>query len=214
MTAPVGDGTRGWSNWREYGRLLARIVTRTADDLRLFDYSVSRQDHVITVAARRQSRDATLQPTAAVLDESGAAGQALAFHQAAPGHFTATLALDPRATVRLLAAARNENDAGRQPTRLISMPLDDVSPEQQVDPDRGLDLEALAAATGGEYGDAASVASGGAGRAAAPAPDSQARSQAWSVFRLWPLLLVVALSLYLGEVVYRRWPHSTAKVAA
>ena len=210
MTEPAGEGTRGWSGWPEYGRLLARVVTRTADDMRLFDYTISRADHVVTVTARRQSRDATLLPQAVVLDEQGGAGPSLAFGQDAPGHFSAHLAVDPRAPVRLLAGAR-------QPTRLISTMADDVAPEQQVDPERGLDLEALAEASGGTYADAAAFMA--PETTASPvaqlaAPDPGPGSRAWSVFRLGPLLLVLSLMLYLAEIVYRRWPYATAKVAA
>jgi Mg-chelatase subunit ChlD len=214
MTEPVGDGTRGWSNWPEYGRLLARVLTRTADDMRLFDYTVARADHVVTLTARRQSRDATLQPQAVVLDDGGRSAAALAFRQDAPGHFSATVSVDPRAPLRLLASATSPATPGiaHQPTRLVSTMWDDVSPEQQVDPDRGLDLESLANATGGTYTDLAGVAVDVAAVQASTPGD--APSQAWSVFRLWPLLLVLSLLLYLSEIVYRRWPHQSAKVAA
>jgi hypothetical protein len=46
MTEPVGEGTNGWAGWRDYGRLLARVFSRTAADTRLFEYSVRRTDRV------------------------------------------------------------------------------------------------------------------------------------------------------------------------
>jgi hypothetical protein len=210
MTEPVGEGTRRWGDWRDYGRLLARIFTRTADDARLFRYDVSRTDHVVTVTARRYSRDSTLYPQAVVLDEQERETGTLRFRQLAPEHFSARLTVDPSADVRLSAAAYSgPASRGQQPTRLISTASDDAAPEQQVDPEQGLDLEALATATGGRYTDADAVA---AGRLDVAAPASASSSPpalgSLSVIRLWPLLLMLGLLLYLAELVYRRstWP--------
>ena len=88
----------------------------------------------------------------------------------------------------------------------MSTSLDDVSAETQVDPVRGLDLEALAKATGGAYLEPAGFSSGRFDRA----PDDSAafdRSGSLSATRLWPGLFLLALLLYLGEIVWRRWPR-------
>lgn len=215
MTEPVGEGTRGWAGWREYGRLLARIVSRTADDTRLFDYAIRRADHEVTVTARRTGRDATLAPDAEVLGDAGRPSRPLAFREIAPGTFTATWAIDPDASIRILASARASSAArtGLQPTRLVSIPLDDVSAERQVDPERGMDLEALATATGGAYVEPERLAN-----ADVPAaPQALAASDvagSLSATRLWPGLLLAALILYLAEIVWRRWPRATRGVRA
>jgi len=214
-TEPVGEGTHDWADWKEYGRLLARIATRTADDTRLFDYRIDRRDQAVTITARRDSRDTTLYPEAALLDETGAETGALPFHQVTPGQFAASLVVDPRSTVRVLATAHRPAAprSPGQPTRLVSAVLDDVSPERQVDPERRLDLEALAGATGGRYADvAAGAGPTGADAETAPPPSDSRASLA--MFRLWPLLLAAGLLLYLSDIVYRRWPRTLSRGGA
>jgi len=215
MTEPVGEGTRGWAGWRDYGRLLARVISRTADDTRLFDYEIRREDHDVTVTARRSVRDSSLYPEAVMLDEGNRQTGAVQFREVAPGQFTATVTTDPSAAVRLVASAHSPAapQQGQQPTRLVSTRLDDVSPEQQVDPLRGIDLEALAVATGGRYVDPAQLASGriDSGAAAGRPADSGA---SLSAVRLWPGLLVAGLLLYLAEIVWRRWPRTATGAIA
>ena len=65
-----------------------------------------------------------------------------------------------------------------------------------MDPELGLDLPALAAATCGQYGSlqelgALGFPTGGGDRAL-------------GIFRLWPWCLLLALVSYLGELLYRR----------
>ncbi len=207
MTEPVGEGTTGWARWREYGRMMARIVSRTADDSRLFDYEIRRIDHEVEVTARRTSRDSTLYPDAAVLDAQGRPAGVVTFRELAPGYFTGRLAVDPAEAVRVLASAYvvDGTQQGQQPTRLISPALDDVAREQQVDPVKGLDLEALAAATGGAYTDPELLTAGTFTSITALGPTQDA-SASLSAVRLWPALLVLSLLLYLAEITHRRWP--------
>jgi len=213
-TEPVGEGTREWAGWREYGRLLARVATRTADDLRLFDYEVSRRDQLIDITARRVSRDATLVPEA-VLQQNDQSTTPVRFHQVAPGQFMASLEVDPRASLRLVATAHGPAapQMGQQPTRIVSTPFDDVAPERQVDPERGLDLEALARMGDGGYTDPNALAAGRLA-AAAPARALPTDRASLAMFRLWPLLTLMGLLLYVSELAYRRWPRRTLKVTA
>ena len=212
MTEPVGEGTSGWARWRDYGRMMARIVSRTADDSRLFDYDVQRIDHEAEVTARRTSRDSALYPEAAVLDTEGRQAGVVNFRELAPGHFSGRVAVDPAEALRLLASAHHVSgaQAGQQPTRLISPALDDVAGEQQVDPVKGLDLEALAAATGGAYTDPELLTAGTFTSATALGPTQDA-SASLSAVRLWPGLLLLGLLLYLAEITYRRWPSASTE---
>ena len=87
-------------------------------------------------------------------------------------------------------------EGGEATCRLVSAPESDLVPELQVDPERALGLEALAAATGGKYlpleqvQDLVIPASGG--------------SRPVGILRLWPLCLRLALVGYLGERLSRR----------
>ena len=208
MTEPVGEGTGGWAGWRDYGRLLARVFSRTAADTRLFEYSVRRTDHELEVTAVRTSREADWYPTAQLLNDANQPSGDVPFREVAPGRYSGTMAIDPSAPVRVLAAAHQTSvpTQARELTRVMSTSLDDVSAETQVDPVRGLDLEALAKATGGTYLEPAGFSSGRFDRA----PDDSAtfdRSGSLSATRLWPGLFLIALLLYLGEIVWRRWPR-------
>jgi hypothetical protein len=86
-----------------------------------------------------------------------------------------------------------ELTAGTHRRRLAIDPGDVVRSEAQVDPDRGLDLERLAEATGGAVLTAGTVAP------APPVPEGGRRGQRW-----WPWLLLAALAAYLGDVAWRR----------
>jgi hypothetical protein len=88
-----------------------------------------------------------------------------------------------------------------------------VAPERQVDPEHGLDLEALATSTGGTYTGPAALAAGRLTDRAAAGPGTPDRTSL-AIVRLWPLLLVLGLLLYLAEITYRRWPHASSRVTA
>jgi Ca-activated chloride channel family protein len=227
MTEPVGEGTGGWANWRDYGRLLARVFSRTAADTRVFEYSTRRTDHELDVTAVRTSRETTWVPTASLLDDAGEQTKPLPFREVAPGRFAATLAIDPSSSVRVMASAVGSPDDGapglqargsapaptRETTRVMSTSLDDVSPETQVDPVHGLDLEALAKATGGAYLEPAGFASGHFERASVNDNAPFDRSGSLSATRLWPGLFLIALLLYIAEIIWRRWPGSLVRQA-
>ena len=163
------------------------------------------------MTAVRTSREAEWFPTAQLLNDANQAAGDVPFREVAPGRYTATMAIDPSAPVRVVAAAHQTAapTQARELTRVISTSLDDVSAETQVDPVRGLDLEALAKATGGSYLEPAGFASGRFDSATAVNADFD-RSGSLSATRLWPGLFLIALLLYLGEIVWRRWPRGIA----
>ena len=186
MTEPVGPGTDGWQNWTDYGRLLSRVMRRTAADGRAFDYQLLRQGERLYVDALRNGPgDAT--PVLQVVDGVAASddGPELSFIEMAPGWFRSDLIAPASEDVRLLSPVTNRH--------LIATTA--VSPETQVDPWRGLDLERLAAVTGG------AVLSRGDASSGIPVSVG-----ALSIRKLWPWLVLLALLVYLGELLYRRWP--------
>ena len=191
MTEPVGPGTDGWQDWEDYGRLLARVMRRTAADGRAFDYQLLRQGGRLYVDALRNG-PGDAGPTLDVVGgttvsdgDSGLSPGALSFREMSPGWFRAELAAPASEDVRLLSPATNRH--------LIATAT--VSAETQVDPWRGLDLERLAAVTGGAVLSRGDASSG--------IPVSAA---ALSIRKLWPWLVLLAVLSYLGELLYRRWP--------
>ena len=191
-TEPLGDGTADWKNWRDYGRWLARIASRTAGDTRPFRFAVDRHDHQITVTARRYADRAGAVPQASVLNEQGREVQPLEFRQLSPGHFVASTVSAPAKEVRVAAGGQF----------FASSPAADVSAETQVDPETALDLAALAQATGGVFVDAAQSAALGT------RPATRTDSSSLSLFELWPHATLLALLVYLAEIAYRRWPRT------
>lgn len=198
MTEPLGEGTAGWKAWRDYGRWLARIASRTAGDMRAFRFDVARDDQHLTVHARRYGDHSAASPQAALLDARGQPGPALEFRQLSPGHFRAETVIDPAREVRLTAGSPGAGAA----TVLVTNAAEDVSAELQVDPATALDLAALARATGGTFVDAASATVLG------PDPVPAQNSTSLSLIELGPYVALLALLLYLAELAYRRWPRT------
>ena len=195
MSEPVGQGTASWRDWKDYGEFLGRIVARTASDQEPFKLELKRRGDQAHLSARRYDADDSLLPVAQLVDDAGAkAGDGpLEMTETAPGLFEAAFAAEPDEALRVVV--RPSRGAGAQ--RVGLPPFSDRFGETQVDPAAALNLEQLAALTGGAVllsGDAGQVRAGG-GR------------KAGEVTRLWPWLLLAALLAYLTDIVYRRWPR-------
>ena len=205
MTEPVGEGTGRWRDWPDYGSFLGRLLARTAADNPPFRLSLKRRRHQVELTAERTNHDAGLVPTAELVD---ARGDSLAFpvefKENAPGLFEATIVLPTEEAARVEVAAANAR--ANQPVQRIALPAaSDIANETQVDPVKALDLARLAERTGGVH-----LASVGGTPPSGPVGDWLAGNQgelSYVVTRLWPLLLLLALASYLGELLYRRWPR-------
>ena len=199
MSEPVGAGTEGWSDWDGYAEFLGRVLARTAADNTPFDLTLARRHDVVTLTARRNLRDESSAPSAYLLDADGGVvtESPVVFREYAPGLFEADIPTRPDAAVRAVV------DAGKRGLQRVAAKAgSDTSGERQVDPALALDLNGLAALTGGT--------------ALAPADISDGRLAAGSgelsfvVTRIWPWLLLLALLMYLAELLYRRWLREAA----
>ena len=202
MTEPVGEGTGRWRDWPDYGSFLGRLLARTAADNPPFRLSIKRRRHLVELTAERTSHDRALVPTAELVDaQGGSLPLPVEFKENAPGLFEATIALPTEEAARVEVAA-----AANYPVQRIALPAaSDIANETQVDPVKALDLERLAARTGGVH-----LASVGGTPPSGPVGEWLAGNQgelSYVVTRLWPLLLLLALASYLGELLYRRWPR-------
>ncbi len=207
MTEPVGAGTASWRNWSDYGRLLARVVQRTADESQAFQFALTRNDRQVTLMARRYSASGSHYPQASILREGreadSEASDTLQFRQLAPGHFVAELMLDPAEELRVNARAVDVSGATqpRGQMRLISTAGADVFGERQVDPQLALNLEQLAAATAGAFIDPTDP---NADFTTALHEDMSALE----LYKLWWYALLLGLLVYLAELIWRRWPRT------
>ena len=135
-TGPVGRGSEPWSDWDGYGAALGRILARTASDLRMpYRWSVERRGFEAWIQAERLVADPPA-PRAEFAD-----GTPLPLEESAPGIFTARVVCGADEELRLVG------HAGGAQQRLV---LPAAPTEDRVLPEKTLDLEALAAATGGQ----------------------------------------------------------------
>ena len=204
MTEPVGEGTGRWRDWPDYGSFLGRLLARTAADNPPFRLSLKRRHHLLEITAQRTNHDTALVPLAERLDaRDGSMTGPIEFKENAPGLFEAAVVLPPEEAAHVEVTA--SSPLAKAPVQRIALPAaSDIAHETQVDPLMALDLERLAARTGGVH-----VASVGGTRPSDPVGDWLAGNQgelSYVVTRLWPLVLLLALAAYLGELLYRRWP--------
>lgn len=198
MTEPVGEGTRNWSGWEEYPEFLGRIVRRNASFTNSFEIDTQRRFGKTTVLANRVSPNEALIPQAQIynLDSTLADEEMYSFTETAPGLFELDMYSNSDEDLLIGVSAGMESSVWRS----ASLAISDEVQENQVDPMDGLDLVGLSEATGGlsllELDDdsiaLASVSSG---------------ELSFVVVQIWPWLLLLAILLYLGDILYRRWPR-------
>jgi len=200
-TEPVGAGTRPWRDWSDYGKALARVLERSAADTRdPFHFEITFDGGDVLLHAKRQRPETDGQraavPRARIhRDLSTAArqssGEELAFVAKSPNHFLASWSAPTAGTTCRLMTSASTTPNRWEPMIASSEQVQ----EQCVDPERGLNLPALAQATGGRIQPLAgdwSVASAGRG-------GRRVRALAGWLF-------AAALALFLLEIVFRRLP--------
>ena len=209
---PSGPGTEPWQAWQGFGPWMARVMERTASDQRSpYAMQITRDDMQVVFSAQRQLPNAPAL-NVLVLGDAESGGESLRLFERAPGHFEGRLSASPFEAVRMLAQVGPA--AGSQQLRLVSPASEGLAHEHQVDPALGVDLEALAEATGGE---ALAEATGGEALADATAgsppragtlrdftPSVGGGSAPVTISRVWPWFVLLALLTYLLEIFYRR----------
>ena len=206
MTEPVGEGTAPWRDWPDYGSFLGRLLARTAADNPRFRLSLVRRHQSLTLTAQRTTRDSALVPRAELVNEEGVplTSFPITLMENAPGLFEATASFPAEAPARISVTADTPEGNGR--IQRIALPASsDVANETQVDPANALDLTRLAERTGGVH-----LASAGGDPPSGAVGDWLTGSRgelSFVVTRLWPLLLLLAIAGYLGDLLYRRWPR-------
>ena len=206
MTEPVGEGTARWRAWPDYGAFLGRLLARTAADNPPFRLTLKRRRHMLELTAERTSHDVGLFPRAEMVGAEGASliSNAIDFKENAPGLFMAEIVLPPGETARVEVTTSLAR--ANQPVQRIALAAaSDIANETQVDPATALDLERLAQRTGGVH-----LAGVHGTPPSGPVGEWLAGNQgelSYVVTRLWPLMLLLALAAYLGELLYRRWPR-------
>lgn len=194
LTEPTGAGTTGWSEWSEYGSLVAHVLASSAADNRQpWSYRLERSGHRARVIATRVM-PTEVPPRAVVVGLR--ATVALQFEDLADGLQESIWTANPDDTLFVLAGPQHDEH------RLAATPHSDRAPEMNVDPDHSLDLASLSAATGGQVVRAAAFANF--------EPSSGPDGASIGRRRLAPVALLLALLCYLADIVHRRRPRAIA----
>ncbi len=190
MTGMLGAGTAGWRGWTNYGEWLGRIVARTANQQPPIELRMSREGDRLTIVAQRFASAAGADPVVRLLNPPGGSGRIVAMDETASGLFVGVTTLP--ATRPALVEARDGDVLVRATDRAGS----DVAPPDAMPLASALPLAQVSAATGGVQ--LADVAATLSDRTKADGDDR--------AVPLWSWLSLLALLLYLGELLYRRWP--------
>ncbi len=199
MTEPVGEGTRSWNEWAEYAEFLGRVFRRTSSDVSDFEVVTRRRFGTTSVIANRVTPNESSKPVASLhnLDSTLVDDTKHSFTESAPGLFELTLSSQTDEDLYIGIA----NTADDRVWRSVSLANEDEVNENQVDPMDALDLNELSELTGG-----LNLADGEDSIATAGVSSGEL---SFVVTSIWPWLLLLALLLYLGDLLYRRWPRDT-----
>ncbi len=196
-TEPVGEGTRTWSDWKDYPEFLGRLIRRTAPEVRAFEIDVRRKYGVTDIVAHRVARNEDLTPELNLYTiDSKPEDSDHPFKETAPGLFEAEVRTAENDDV-FIGIGSNMSD---REWRAVSLAGTDQSQENQVDPRSGLDLTSLALETGGEQ--------------ISDSPSSTVVQNlspgelSYGIIDIRPWMFLLALLVYLSDLVYRRWPKA------
>jgi Ca-activated chloride channel homolog len=182
MSEPLGQGTQGWQSWAGYGQWLGSLIARTAGSSFADSLEMHRAGDTLTVTLYHPGEGVPQ------LRLTGASTP-VPMEERAPGLYTAVLHQDPA------QPAMAEVRLGRLVLRAADRAGSDIGVSAQA-PDRMLPLDALAHLTGGAF--AAGLDAGLTLRVG--------EGGDLVMHELWPCCALLALVLYLLDIIYRRWP--------
>ncbi len=195
MTEPTGPGTAPWSDWKDQGELLARVLARTASDTRRpYAFHTEQRDGAAVVVARQLHRGVPAPEGRLLGYKEIIQGGPLVFRRRAPDLFESQ-PIGSYMAARVLAGV-----PGLPPQR-VAVPNTTRFGRQRIRAE-ALDLFDLAQATGGKH---MALADGDPFVPAAGGGDDPVDVQP-----LWPYCLLLALLVWLGELFYRRRPRASA----
>lgn len=183
MSEPLGQGTAGWRGWPGYGAWLGQLLARTADQTPVATLSLSRRFGRVTATLRDPSGNGAA-ATLRLIGNDGRPGPPVAMQERAPGLFRIELPLDP-AEPALVEAQR-----GTVRVRAADPAHSDTGGGHR------LPLATLAELTGGVHADRADAFR------TPPSPNGGG----FTAIAVSGWLALLALILYLAELVLRRWP--------
>ena len=208
-TEPTGPGTQPWRDWPGYGTLLARVLLRTADDgAEPFAFSIRRDGQMVRIVAERRRQGSELPEVRlsagndVAASTAGDGSPALAMRQVSPDRFETEVVASANQDLRLLGGAKGSE---RMPLRFVLQAQHSASSERQVPSTVAAGLLALSVKTGGTQVSGQAAGDWPRELDNFPAGKASAAKDAWT---LAPWLALLALILYLFDLLYRRLPRT------
>jgi|GEM_PF-2242784 len=193
MFEPTGRGTSNWKEWSDYGKWLASIMGHTANTQPYFDIKATLFDNAIDVLIEVLDPSLDIFPVLNVVNpEDYAIGREVMLSRKAPGLYAARFPFNADKNLLL------QISGGNRVQRLAVTPGDFVYDELYVDPQEVSRLAQLSAYSGGE---SLRFSDGAFGNSASTSKETNL-----AAYALMPLLMLLALFIYLSEIIYRRWP--------
>lgn len=189
MTEPVGAGTQPWRAWPDYGQWLSRAVGLTAASRMRVAVSLHRRFDQLSVQVRTNGD----RPQLRLVEAGGTDDRLPPLQAVAPGLFVVDMPFAASRTARL------EAHVGEDVGRAVDVAGSDVLGAGRLSVTRGQALARLVETTGGarvQIDD----------QRATELPGGRADG-VWTALALAPWLAVLAVVLYLIELLYRRWPR-------
>ena len=197
MSEPLGPGTEQWSNWTDYSEFLGRAFARTAAKLQSLDVDLNRRKRTVTLSVRRLDGALDI-PRAYRVDSLSMEKEPnpLQLLRTAPNLFESELQMRRDEDLRVVV------ESGAHRVRIADSARSDIAMETRVDPAATLDLTRLSDVSGGEI-----LVPSTMSEQAAIVGEGEL---SFIVVRLWPWILLLALLVYLSDLLYRRWPRRPA----
>jgi len=182
LTEPLGAGTRSWQAWPGYGGWLARLLVGAAQAQTPLALHAQRHGDVLQVTVQRAVTAGVTPPALSLVDAQGRA-VALPLQARAGGLWQALVPIAASQDAHLLLRD------GERTWRLADRAWSDSAPTLQQ-ARYNLPLQALAQR----------------------APSTAPANASWRAHELGTLLALLAIALYLFEVLCRRWPWSPLRL--
>lgn len=191
MTEPFGEGTELWQSWHDYGNFVSAIADFTSNRLKDFDIQIHRNGYNVTITAHRLSNGINA-PKFKKVNDLADNGNPIEFEQKSPDIYVSRQVMSPTQDVLI------ESLNGYQ--RFALRASSDISPELEVSSLDQLNLSEFFRELEGD------VINGNDG---SWLPNITSKRSITKLIPLWPYLILMALLIYISELIYRRLPRSS-----
>lgn len=182
MAEPLGAATRGWQAWPGYGAWLARLFAGTSQAQVPLAVAATREGELLRVTVQRSTKSSTSAPVLHLVDALGKE-TAIPLQARAGGLWQVEMAMSASTDARLVVRD------GTQRWRLADRAWSDAAPSLQQ-ARYEVPMQALAERTAGTV-----QGLGG-----------------WQAHALRSMFALLAIALYLLELLCRRWPWSSLRL--